>query len=151
MYPQLRTLPMTALLSIALLFPTMVNAERSQVFGDYTVHFNAISTHLLSPDIASHYQIPRSPNQGMLTIAVLKTARDNTGKPVAASITGTATNLSAQQSQLQMREIQEGTAIYYIDSFRVSNEETLSFDLEITPIDGGMPMQLRFQQQFFVE
>ena len=139
----------TAVLILAL--PVTASAERSQDFGDFVVHFNAISTRFLPPSVASNYGIRRSPREGLLNIAVLKKVMGSGVEPVVARVEGTATNLTAQQSTLSMREIREGTAIYYIDTFRVNNEETLNFDLQVTPQDSEETFEVRFRQQFFVD
>ena len=139
----------TAVLILAL--PVTASAERSQDFGDFVVHFNAISTRFLPPAVASNYGIRRSPREGLLNIAVLKKVMGSGVEPVVARVEGTATNLTAQQSTLSMREIREGTAIYYIDTFRVNNEETLNFDLQVTPQDSEETFEVRFRQQFFVD
>lgn len=72
-------------------------------------------------------------------------------EPVVSRVEGSATNLTGQQKVLSMREIREGTAIYYIDTFRVNNEETLDFDLAVTPKDSDATYSVRFRQQFFVD
>ena len=47
-----------------------VYAENAETFGDYTIHYNALSTESLSPDIAKTYGIRRSKNRGLVNIAV---------------------------------------------------------------------------------
>jgi hypothetical protein len=131
--------------------PLIASAERSQDFGEYVVHFNALGTRLLPPEVTSAYDIQRSPYRGLLNIAVLKRLMGTTGEAVVARVSGTITNLTGQQTEVNAREIREATAIYYIDTFRISNEETLEFDLSILPQGAEKPFQVRFTQQFFTD
>ena len=147
--PMIRRLCCFALLWAML--PVAALAERAQDFGEYVVHFNALNTDLIAPSVASNYGLRRSPYQALLNMAVLRKVMGTTGEPVVAGITGTVSNLTGRTQQLSPREIREGNAIYYIETFRVNNEETLNFDLTIRPQGSEAPLQLRFSQQFFVE
>ena len=41
-----------------------VNAEQSKTFGDYTIHYAAFTTDLLSPEVARLYEIRRGQKPG---------------------------------------------------------------------------------------
>ena len=124
-------------------------AERSQTFGDIEVHFNAISTDDLTPDVAKSYKLERSKNRGLLTIAVLKKNKLGVGQPIKAEITASATNMSAQLSSLTMREVQEGNAIYYLGDFRVSPPDTMTFTVKVKPHGESKAHDIEFKQQYF--
>lgn len=126
-------------------------AENSQDFGDYVVHFNALSTNLLPPAVTKQYGIKRSKNRGMINIAVLTKMLGTTGKPVAAKVTASATNLTGQSRDIRLREIREATAIYYIGEFPVTNEETFRFKVNVTPENSSETYEVNFKQQFFTE
>jgi hypothetical protein len=128
-----------------------VSAEQSKSFGDYTVHFSAFTTDILSPEVAKSYRISRSKNRSLLNISVLKKVMGTYGSPVSASVEATATNLSAQLRELDVRELIEHGAIYYIAETTVNNEETLKFTLTITPEGETKPFSFSFQQQFFTQ
>ncbi|MBZ0072625.1 MAG: DUF4426 domain-containing protein [Thiohalobacteraceae bacterium] len=132
-----------------MLAATGANAEKSQDFGDYVVHFNALNTDLLSPKVATEYNIKRSGNRAMLNVVVLRKVLGATGQPVPASVTGIATTLSGQQRELALREIREPNAIYYIADFGVDHEETLRFHLKVRPEGESDTFQVEFRQQFF--
>lgn len=126
-------------------------AEQSKTFGDYTIHYAAFTTDLLSPEVAKSYKIRRSKNRALLNVSVLKKVMETTGKPVTARIEATATNLSRQLRQLEMRELSSQGAIYYIAETAVNNEETLVFELNITPEGESVALNFTFRQQFFTE
>ena len=50
---------------ISILLATTARAENSQDFGDYVVHFNALSTVHLPPAVTKQYGIKRSMNRGI--------------------------------------------------------------------------------------
>ena len=122
---------------LLLLLCTGATAENSQDFGQYVVHFNALSTDQLPPTVTREYGITRSRNRGMLNIAVLKKVMGTTGTPVSADVGASATNLTGRKSDIKLREIREATAIYYIGEFGITNEETLDFEVVIQRCQAG--------------
>jgi hypothetical protein len=142
---------MPFLLSLLFALSLPCHAENSQDFGDYVVHFNALNTTYLPPDATREYGIKRSKNRGMVNITVLSKMLGTAGKPVPASITAAATNLTGQKRDIGLREIHEGPAIYYIGDFPITNEETLRFTVNVKPEGQKDTFQVNFKQQFFTE
>jgi hypothetical protein len=128
-----------------------VSAEQSKSFGEYTVHFSAFTTDILTPEVAKAYRIPRSKNRSLLNISVLKKVMGTPGSPVSAKVKATATNLSAQLRELEVRELREHGAIYYIAETSVNNKETLKYALTIIPEGETEAYSFSFQQQFYTE
>lgn len=139
------------LLGMLMMTAGSANAENSQDFGDYVVHFNALSTVYLPPSVTRQYNIKRSKNRGMINIAILHKMLGTPGKPVAAEIQASATNLTGQKRDIELREIREETAIYYIGEFPITHEETLRFRLYVKPAQGGEAHEVTFRQQFFTQ
>lgn len=141
-----------ALITLLLITTALtVSAEQSKTFGDYTIHYVAFTTDLLSPEVARLYKIRRSKNRAILNISVLKKVMGTTGQPVKALVEATATNLNRQLKTLDTRELSSNGAIYYIAETAVNNEETLDFDLSITPEGEAVALSFSFQQQFFTD
>lgn len=128
---------------------TQLSAENSRVFGDYVVHYNAFRSDILSPEMAKAYDVTRRNNRIVVNITVLKKVMGTTGKPVEATITGNASNLTGQLKTLEFREIKEDTAIYYLAELKVSDGEFLKFRLNITPQGEQGPARLQFSKRFF--
>jgi hypothetical protein len=126
-------------------------AEQSVSFGDYTVHYSAFSTQDLSEEVARAYQIQRSTKRALLNVSVLKKLMGTTGQPVRARVKAIATNLHGQTQTIEMRELNDRGAIYYIGEFPVSNAETLKFNLEIDAEGEPAPFATAFDQEFFTE
>lgn len=123
-----------------------VHAESSKEVGSYVVHYNAISTESLPARVAQAYGITRSKNRGLLNISVVKKGGNYQG--VEAKIKVIATNLTGQLRDMELRKIQEQSAVYYISEFSVADRETLDFIINVvTPENQGVNINLR--QQFF--
>lgn len=127
-------------------------AQQAREFGEYTVHYNALSTSQLAPQVAQSYGIQRSPSRALLNITVLKDTVDNGDAPVRATAKATATNLTGQRREIQMREIRDPEgAVYYIGELRVRNLETFDFAVSVTPEGETEALEFGFRQQFYTE
>ena len=126
-------------------------AESFQSFGDYDVHYNAFTTDFLSPQVAQTYKIQRSKNRALLNISILKKVLGTPGESVAGVVRGNAKNLSGQLRSLDIRKVTDGPAIYYLATFAVNNEETLDFEIQVTPQGSDAPHEVKFRQQFFTD
>lgn len=124
-----------------------VHAESSVRSGDVVLHYSAVPTTVLTPEIARQYHITRSQNRALVNIALRRGSR-GADTAVAAKVTVAATNLSGQRSELRVREFREGDAIYYLAEARFAGNETLAFDVEAVP-EGGRPIKVGFRQEFF--
>lgn len=128
-----------------------VHAETSQVFGDYTIHYNAFNSDVLQPSMAEAYGIVRSKNRGMLTITIIKKGSEPKGTPVRAKVTASASNLTGQFRKFKIREIDEKASIYYMSVFHVAHEEMLDFVLQVLPEGETQAYTVKFRQQFYTQ
>ena len=126
-------------------------AENSTDIPGYIIHHNAFTTDTLSPEVARHYQLTRSKNRGMLNVSVIKGVPGTTGRSVRAEVTAQAVNLAGQSREIELREITDGDAIYYIGDFRVTHQETLNFTLQVTPEGSTESYTARLSQEFFIQ
>ena len=144
------SLALLALL-FSILVPTAVTAENVVQFGDYAVHYNALRTDVLTPEIAQAYRLTRRNNRAMINITVQKRSADGKTMPHKAKVDGFASNLTAQVKNLEFREILDGDAIYYIAETQISNDETLNFEIKVTPEGNATSTQVKFNQKFFTD
>ncbi|MGR8946571.1 MAG: DUF4426 domain-containing protein [Gammaproteobacteria bacterium] len=131
-------------------------AEQSSSFGDYVVHYNALTTDQILPSVARPYGILRSKNRALLNIAVQKKVMGTPVQAVEAELEVTATNLNAQLKTVEMRQItssaDEGTtAIYYIGELPVAHKETVKFNVHVKPAGDNSAHEFVFEQQFFTK
>lgn len=156
--PQLLfVLPKTYLVALATITTALITlpsskvwAEQADTFGNFKVHYSAINSTLLQPEVASQYKILRSRYEGVVNIAVQEKSADGY-KGLAASLSGTASNLLGQQQKLKFTEVREGDAVYYLCNFHFSNEETFRFAITVQPENSKLKHTIKFQQQFFTD
>lgn len=134
------------MLLAALLAAATASAERKQAIGSYEAHYTLVPTLFLKPAVAADYGITRSRDRALLNVSVL----DADGRPVQVQITGTVRNLLEQQQVLDLREVTEGEAVYYMTEVRHTDREVLRFRFDVVTPDGGRH-QFNFQQQMFWE
>jgi len=126
----------------------VAHAEISQKFGPLEIHYNALTTDELLPEVARAYKIERSKTRGLVTMSVLKRNTLGVLTPVPAKITIYATNLNQQLANISMREITEGSAIYYLGEFRVTPPDTLKFTATVE-VEGEPRREMVFNQRFY--
>ena len=122
--------------------------ETFKDIGDFVVHFSALSTDQVPPDIAKTYGITRSKNRAMLNVSVIRKEGDVS---VPATVEVKTTNLTQQLKNVTMRRIDEQDAVYYIGETPVANRETLIFDITVTPEGATTPSEVRFKRQFYTD
>jgi len=134
-----------------LLFAGLAQAENATQSGAYTIHHNAFTSDNLPPQVAQAYGIQRSTSRGMLNVSVMRDKPGSTGgEPVSALITLQARNLIGQKrADIQLREVREQNAIYYIADFPVAHREHLIFDLEVIPAGETKALRARLEQEFY--
>ena len=125
--------------------------ESFKDFGDYVLHFNALTTDQIAEAMAAEHGVVRSRNRALLNVSVLRNQNVGLATAVAAEVTASSRNLTAQLRNLPMREVREGDAIYYIAEFAIDNAESLIFTVEATPEGSTETLEVSFQKQFFIE
>lgn len=129
--------------------PTTQPSEDSfKDFGSYEVHYNAVRTDALTPEIARNYGIQRSTNRVMLNVTVLHKEAGAARKPVPAEVKVDARNLNEQLKNIELRRISESEAIYYIGEVSISGTEILVFDITVTPEGTQTPLSVKFTREF---
>ncbi|MCW8885137.1 MAG: DUF4426 domain-containing protein [Motiliproteus sp.] len=131
-------------------FSGIAQAEQFKPFDQYEVHYVAFNSSFVTPDVASAYDLQRSKYRALVNIAVLK--KEGKEKPsVKAMVKGTVKNLIGQSRDLSFTEIREGESIYYIASFRFTDDEMLSFEISAQPDPNKPPYSLTFKQHFYAD
>lgn len=126
-------------------------AQQAEDLGEYRVHYSAINTSQLTPEVARAFGIQRSASRALLNLAVLQKRAGEMDLPMRARIRVQAVNIAGQRRDVELEEVTEQEAVYYIGTFRIHNEERITFQVEVEPVDPpGRPRSFSFQQQFFV-
>ena len=132
-------------------FSSLALAE-TKIENGFEVHYNALSSSFLTPEIAKIYHIPRSKTKGFLNIAVLKQNNKQLSIPVEAKIKVDARNVYGQKKDVELKKIQENDgAIYYISTFPVSSREGIKFKLSVVPEGSDKVIDITFDQEFYTD
>jgi hypothetical protein len=131
--------------------PAMTSSDSFKVSGDFEMHYNAVRTDQLSPEIARTYGIERSKNKVLLNISVLHKNPGAAATPSDADIAVIARNLNGQLKDIQLRRINEQSAIYYIGDVPFSGSEILAFDIKATPAGSTTPIEATLTREFFAD
>ena len=127
-------------------------AQQSMDFDNHVVHYNALSTELISVQMAQAYSIQRSSSRALLTITVMKKEPDSFGTPVRAKITANGKNLTGQRRKIAMREVSDTQgAVYYLGELPVHNMEIYDFTVELKVAGEAKPLTVKFRQQFYTQ
>jgi hypothetical protein len=143
--------PTKTLSLVLLLLPLTTWAENSTHTGGYTIHHNALTTDNLPVQVANAYGIQRSKSRALLNVSVIRDEPGTTGTPVHADIRAVAKTLYGQIRPIELHEVVEDNAIYYIADFPVAHRETLQFEFEILPEGGRYPLRANMRQEFFTD
>lgn len=133
-------------LVLGLLLSYQVNAEQKQALGSWDVHYIALNTTFLTPQVAKQYSIVRSKFNGLINISVLD-RKDKSAQSVV--LTGKAKNLLGVVKSLNFKQVTEGKAIYYLAVLPFSDQEQYRISIDIN--NGLDQRTLKFQHKFYVD
>lgn len=130
--------------------PAQIAEESFKEFGNYEVHYNAVRADQISAEIARAHGIERSKNRVMLNVTILRTDAEHAPrKPVKGQVSVDAYNLNGQLKAMEVRQVTEGEAIYYIGEVPISGSEILVFDIKAIPENTTAPFEVKFKREFF--
>lgn len=127
---------------------TIGSGRNSTHAPPFTVHYNALPTTMVAPDIARRHGITRSANRALLNVAVTQGPRAAESVAVTARVEAVAINPAGQRQTLRLREVRDRDAIYYLAEARIDERDTIDFELVVTP-EGGPSISARYRQEFW--
>ena len=131
---------------VVLMFFSQAHAEQKQVLGNWDVHYIALNTTFLSPEVAKQYGIVRSRFNALINISVLD-RKDKTAQSVI--LTGEAKNLIGVVKKWTFKQVVQGEAIYYLAVLPFSDLEQYRISININ--DGLKQKTLKFQHKFYAD
>jgi hypothetical protein len=135
---------MRYLLVLLLVLVSQQNQAETVTWRGFDIHYTTFTSTLIPAEVAQAHGIVRSDQRVVTNIVIQKE-----GRPVAAEVRGTATNLLNQLFNLGFVEVQEQDAIYYLASQVIDQRDTLRFTIDITPGAGDETYTLKFTRQYF--
>ena len=141
-----------ALLLILLLLPRHGQGAQTntQDFGDYIVHYSAISTNQVMAEVAKSYGIERSGHRGLLNIAVQ--AKDSgDAHMVGADVRAEVADLTGHRTPIAVRETSENGDVDYLGEFPLNGSGAYIFTVKVTPPGHAQPYVVKFNQDYVVD
>jgi hypothetical protein len=141
-----------ALLLILLLLPRHGQGAQSntQDFGDYIVHYSAISTNQLVAEVAKSYGIERSGHRGLLNVAVQAKSNDATHM-IGAHVSAEVADLTGHHTPIAVRETSENGDVDYLGEFPLESSGAYIFTVKVTPPGHIQPYVVKFNQDYVVD
>ena len=124
-------------------------AQQSQMFGPYELHYSVVNTTFLAPEVAANYGIVRGKKRAILTLAVREHLGDRTETRVTR-LQGRTWDLIQNQT-LDFLDIREGGGVYYIADFKFINEEWRFFEVDFRPEGADQTYTFEFKHQLYVD
>lgn len=122
-------------------------AEQKFVKDNWDVHYIAFNSTFLEPKVAQQYGLTRSKYQAVINISVLD--NNNKDKAQRVFVSGTAKNLVGQNMKLSFKQVEEGSAIYYLAQLQYHDNQPLDFTIDIQ--QGNRKETIKFKKKFYVE
>ena len=142
-----KTTLIAAFIAVAL-FCGKLQAQQSETFGPFELHYSVVNTTFLDPKIASTYGITRGAKRAILNLAVRENAESGS-EARAMQLQGRTWDL-IQNQFLEFQEIREGEAIYYIAEFKFINEEWRFFEVDFRPDGADETYTFKFKHQLYI-
>mgnify|MGYP000016931512 CR=1 FL=1 len=131
---------------------TVAFAQQYAQVGDYQIHYSAISTDFLTPEVAQAYGIQRSVGLGLVNVSVLEEQEDGSTVPVSANIDGSVGELSGSDEEtMRFRTVRENDTINQISTFTLRHDEPMRFALDVRYDRNAEPETISFVERFYIE
>jgi hypothetical protein len=131
-----------------LLMTLPAQAQQSEMFGPYELHYSVVNTTFLDPKIAATYGITRGEKRAILNLSVREHLQGAT-EARAMMLKGKTWDLIANQ-ELEFQEIKEGPATYYISEFKFINEEWRFFEIYFRPEGAVETYTFKLKHQLYI-
>lgn len=136
------------LLLAALLTPLSANAQLSQMFGPYELHYSVVNTTFIDPDVAATYGLTRGDRRAILNLSV-RDHSNGPGVPTPMQLKGRSWDLTQQTQQLEFQEVREGPAIYYIAPVKFLDKEWRHFEVYFRPEGAEQTYNFKLKHQMY--
>ncbi len=132
---------------LGLIATTSALAQQSTRFGGYELHHSIVYTTFLSPEVAAEYGIARGADKAILTLSVRNVdSGEIAGRPM--TIDGRTWDLITG-GDMDIKEIREGRATYYIIPFEFLDREYRFFEFTFQPEGAEAPFEHKMKVQLW--
>jgi hypothetical protein len=141
--------------SLVLLLLTLVTAGAAQAqlserFGPYELHYSVVNTTFIEPAVASEYGITRGERRAIINLSLREHLADGSTEARTMDLSGSSRDLTARSIPFEFIEVREGPAIYYIGEFKFINREYRFFDIDFAASGDSERYEFSFKQQMYI-
>jgi len=115
--------------------------------GDLEMHCVAMASNELTPEAAQEFNVVRDPQRAVLLVTVFRHLAPGRTETQPAQVFAGAINTRNSLSNIPVREMRKGDAVYYLGEFRVSPPDTLHFLVNASATH-GKPLKAEFSHGF---
>ncbi|MDN6297786.1 MAG: DUF4426 domain-containing protein [Halomonas sp.] len=119
--------------------------------NNYEIHYSAVSTRFLTPEVAHAYGLQRSAGLGLINVSVREKQDDGTTRPVNAGVKGSVGTLDDAPGALNFRTVRDNGAVYQLATFRLQHDTPMHFTLKVRADRNAEPERITFIQRFYLE
>ena len=136
---------------VALLWLLLLPAHAETIKSSgYVVRTSVVNSMQIPAQVAQGYGIQRDGALAVVTITLQRPTTDDPLHPLAAKVTGDARTLMGQRDTLEFRRISDGGSIFSVATLPINeNRQQVTFDLEVTTIDGSTLIPLEFTHTLY--
>jgi hypothetical protein len=143
--------PPVAALALAIALAAAPLLGDSTKTGDFTIHTNAFSADILTPEIAQRIGFVRDKHRGILNVTVVEDRPRGTATSGLALVEAQIVKPEDHKGPIPMREIRDGGAISYMGEFLLKEPANLDFEIRVRPAGAPEVQTIRMSQELFVE
>lgn len=119
--------------------------------GDYVVHYSAVNSLQIPQAVAADNGIERDGATAIVMITLQKPTAESPLNAVPAEVSGHARTLMGERRKLTFRQVENAGSVYALAPVAISDDQTLTFDLNVRAADGAATIGVTFNQTFFTE
>lgn len=126
-------------------------SSQAQEFGDYVVHYNALTTEGLPAAAAKTYGFERSDARGLLNIAVESHRNGAPPQMISAQVQAEVSDLTGHRQPIALKETSENGDVDYLGDFPLSGSGAYVFTVKVTPPGRTQPFVVRFNRDYVID
>ncbi len=146
------TQKLATLIFVLMVTPPWAQAQQSQMFGPFELHYSVVNTTFLDPKVAEAYGLVRGEKRAILNLAVrehIEIEGEKSTEARAMKLKGKTWDLIQNQS-LEFQQVREGPAIYYIAGFKFIDEEWRFFEVNFRPDGADKTYTFKLKHQLYI-
>lgn len=125
-------------------------AQLSERFGEYELHYSIVNTTFIEPAVADQYGLARGSRRAIINLSLREHIDDSSTVAREMSLEGRSWDLTQSQINFDFIDVREGPAIYYIGEFKFINREWRFFEVDFSPEGSEESFKLEFKQQMYI-